>query len=86
MTFAKRRKIIKAFIKNQLSYWQLARMFCQRQTDLQINHLPERALTAVYNDEVNPFEELLQKERPGTIHKINIKYQLQSYLKLKAIS
>ena len=86
MTFAKRRKIIKTFVKNQISYWQLVRTFCQRQTSLQINHLHERALTTVYNDEVSPFSELLQKERSGTIHKINIKYQLQSYLKLKAIS
>lgn len=33
MTFAERRKIIKAFMKNHFSFWQFVRMFCERQTN-----------------------------------------------------
>ena len=35
----------------------------ERQTNARINHIHERVLTAVYNKETTPFEELLGKDR-----------------------
>ena len=58
MTFPQRRNIMKAFIESQFGYFSLVWMFCGRQTNARINHIHERALRAVYNDEVSPFEEL----------------------------
>ena len=48
-------------------------MFCGRQTNARINHIHERALRAVYNDEISPFEELLGRDKSETIHRRNIK-------------
>ena len=62
MTIAQRRNIMKAFIESQFGYCPLVWMFCGRQTNARINHIHERALRAVYNDEVSPFEELLGRE------------------------
>ena len=42
-------------------------------TDARINHMHDRALWAVYKDEMILFLELLQKDRSGTTHQINIK-------------
>ena len=58
MTFGQRRNIMKAFIESQFGYCPLVWMFCGRQTNARINHIHERALRAVYNDEISPFEEL----------------------------
>ena len=48
-------------------------MFCGRQTNARINHIHERALKAVYNDEVSPFEELLRRDKSETIYQRNVK-------------
>ena len=73
MTFAQRRNIIKAFIESQFGYCPLAWMFCERQTNAQINPIHERAVRAVYNDEISPFEELQGRDKSETIHRRNIK-------------
>ena len=59
MTFVQWRNIMKAFIESQFGYCPHVWMFCGRQTNASINHTHERALRAVYNDEISPFEELL---------------------------
>ena len=58
-------------------------MFCGRQTNARINHIHERALRAVYNDEISPSEELLGTDKSETIHRRNIKILAADLLKLK---
>ena len=64
---------MKAFIESQSGYFPLVWMFCGRQTNARINHIHERTLRAVYNDEIRPFEELLWRDKSETIHWRNIK-------------
>ena len=86
MTFAQKRNIMKAFIESQLGYCPLVLMFCGRKSNARINHVHERAVRAVYNDEVGPFEELLGRDKSETIHRKNIKILAADYLKLKMAS
>ena len=86
MTFAQKRNIMKAFIESQLGYCPLVLMFCERQSNARINHVHERAVRAVYNNEVGPFEELLGRDKSETIHRKNIKMLAADYLKLKMAS
>ena len=67
MTFGQRRNIMKAFIESQFGYCPLVWMFCGRQTNARINRIRERALRAVYNDEISSFEELLGGDKSETI-------------------
>ena len=55
MTFGQSRNIMKAFIKSQFGCCPLVCMFCGRQTNARINHIYERSLRPVYNDEISPF-------------------------------
>ena len=64
MTFGQRRNTRKAF-----GYCPLVWMFCEQQTNASINHIHERALRAVYNDEISPLEELLGRDKSKTIHR-----------------
>ena len=83
MTFGQRRNIMKAFIESQFGYCPLVWMFCGRQTNARINHIHERALRAVYNDEISPFEELLGRDKSETIHRRNIKILAAELFKIK---
>ena len=47
-------------------------MFCGRQTNARINHIHERALRTVYNDEKSLFKELLRRDKSETIHRRNM--------------
>ena len=73
---------MKVFIESQFGYWPLVWMFWRRQTHARINHVHERALRAVHNDEVSPFEKLLKKDKSETIHQRNIKVGLQPSKKI----
>ena len=66
LTFAQRKNIMKAFIESQFGYCPLVK-FCGRQTNARINHILDRALKAVYNDEISPFEELLGRDKSEAI-------------------
>ena len=83
MTFGERRNIMKAFIESQFGYCLLIWMFCGRQTNARINHILERALRAVYNDEISPFEELLERYKSETIPRRNIKILAAELFKIK---
>ena len=48
-------------------------MLCQRSSNTRINHLHERALIFVYNDNESTFEDLLKKYNPVSIHYKNIR-------------
>ena len=50
MSFEQRRTLMKSFIEFQFGYCPLEWMFCGRKSNNCINHLHERALRNVYND------------------------------------
>ena len=47
-------------------------MFCQRSSNIWINHIHERALRIVYNDNESTSEDLLKKANSVSIHHKNI--------------
>ena len=72
MTIERRRMLLKAFIESQFSYFHLVWMCCNRSCNNRINHLHERALSIVYDDNVSSFEDLLQRDQSVSIHYGNI--------------
>ena len=73
LSLERRRTLMKAFIESQFAYCPLIWMFCQRSSNTRINHLHERALRNVYNDNESTFEDLLKKDNPVSIHHKNIR-------------
>ena len=51
---------MRAFVKCKFGYCPLVWMFCSRQENTLTNHLHERALRIVYNDNESTFENLLE--------------------------
>ena len=49
---------MKSFIESQFVYCPLVWMCCDKTSDNRINHLHERALRTVYNNNVSTFEKL----------------------------
>ena len=68
-----RRTSMKAFIKSQFAYCPLIWMFFQRSTNTRINHLHERAVRIVYNDNESTFEDFIKKDNSVSIHHKNIR-------------
>ena len=64
---------MKAFIESQFAYCPLIWMFCQRSANTRINHLHERALRIVNNDNESTFEDLLKKDNSVSINHKNIR-------------
>ena len=64
---------MKAFIESQFAHCPLIWMFCQRSPNSRINHLHERALRIVYNDNDSSFEYLLKEENYVSIYHKNIR-------------
>ena len=64
LPFYKKRILLKAFIESQFSFCPLLWMFCTRKLNRKINHIHERALRLVYDDQDSSFEELLMKDIP----------------------
>ena len=73
MTIECRRMLMKAFIESQFSYCPLVWMCFNRICNNHINHLYERALKIVYNDNVSSFEDLLQRDKSASILHRNIR-------------
>ena len=73
MSLERRRTLMKSFIESQFGYCSLVWMFCGRNSNNPINHLHERALRIVYNDNQSCFENLLRKDRSVSIHHRNIR-------------
>ena len=48
-------------------------MFCQRSSNIQINHLHEGALRIVYKNNESTFENFLKKDNSVSIHHKNIR-------------
>ena len=74
---------MKAFIESHFGYFPIVWIFCGRQTNARINHIHKRALRAVYNEVVSPFEELRGRDKPETIHQGNIKIFAAESFKIK---
>ena len=58
-------------------------MFCGGKSNNRINHLHERALRTVYNDNQSFFENLLRKDRSVSIHQRNIRSFAVEIYKIK---
>ena len=58
-------------------------MYCQRSSNTRINHLHERALRMVYNDNESTFEDLLKKDNSVSIHHKNIRLLAIELYKVK---
>ena len=58
-------------------------MFCGRQANARINYIHQRALRAVYNNQISPFEELLRRDKSETIQRRNIKILAAELFKIK---
>ena len=63
MTTERRRILKKALIESYFGYYPLVWTCCNRNCNNRINHLYERALRIVYNDNVSSFEDLLQRDQ-----------------------
>ena len=61
-----------SFFISQFDYWLLVWMCHSRLMNNKVNRLHEKCLRIVYSDKTSPFEELLDKDRSVTIHKINL--------------
>ena len=72
MSLERRRTLMKSFIESQFGYCPFVWMFCGRKSNNRINHLHERALRIVYNDNQSSSENLLSKDRSVSIHDRNI--------------
>ena len=65
--------VVSTFIESQFAYCSLIWIFCQRSSNIRINHLHERALRIVYKDNELTFEDLLKKDNSVSIHHKNIR-------------
>ena len=67
----------------QFVYSPLVWMSCDKTSDNRINHLHERALSTVYNENVSTFEKLLEKYNFVTIHVRNLRILATELYKTK---
>ena len=75
--------LIESFYWIVVSYCPLIWIFCQRSSNTRINHLHERALRIVFNDNESTFEDLLQKDNSVSIHRKNIRLLCIELYKVK---
>ena len=68
MSLERRSLLIKSFIESPLVW-----MCCDKTSDNRINHLHERALRTVYNDNVSTSEKLLEKDNSVTTYVRNLR-------------
>ena len=66
-------RLMKPFIESQFAYCPLIWMFCQRSSNTRINHLHERVLRIVYDDNESTFEDLLKNDNSASFHHKNIR-------------
>ena len=83
MSLERRRVLMKSFIESQSAYCPLVWMCCDKTSDDRINHLRERALRIVYNDNVSIFEKSLEKDNSVTIHVRNLRILATELYKTK---
>ena len=59
---------MKTFVESQFGYCPLIWMFHSRKVNYKINHLQERSLRIVYNDNITSFEDLRKNDNSFKIH------------------
>ena len=74
---------MKAFIESQFAYCPFIWTFCERKTNAHTNHIHERALCAVYNDEIIPSAELLGKGKSEAMYQRHFKILTAELFKIK---
>ena len=74
---------MKVFLESQIAYCPLISMFCQRSSNIRINHLHERVFRIVYNDKETTYEDLLKKSNSVSIHHKNIRLLVIELYKVK---
>ena len=74
---------MKSFLESQSAHCPLVWMCCDKTSDNRINHLYERALRTVYNDNVSTFEKLLEKDNFVTNHVRNLRILATELYKTK---
>ena len=72
MSLKRRRTFMKSFIESQSGYCPLVWIFCGKKSNNRVNHLHERALRIVSNDNQSSFENLLWEDHSVCIHHRNI--------------
>ena len=70
MSFEKIKILLKAFVESQFGHCPLAWMFHSRRANSKVNHIHERALCIVYNNNVLSFVELLELHKSFKLHHI----------------
>ena len=68
MSFEKIKILLKAFAEPQFGCCSLAWMFHSRRENSKVNHIHERALCIVYNNNVLSFAELLELHKSFKLH------------------
>ena len=80
----KKKILMNAFIESQFSYCPLVWMFCHsRRLNNRINHIHERGLRIVYEDNTSTFEELLKMNNSVSIHHRNVQLVAVEMFKVK---
>ena len=72
LTFYQERILIKAFFEFQFRYCSLTWMFHSRKSNNKINLLHERVVRMIYDEQISPFQELLDKDNSFTVRHFNI--------------
>ena len=72
MSLKKKKLLMNAFITSQFNYYPLVWMCHSRAQNTRINKIHERALRIVYNDDISPFQDLLEKSGTVSIHCRNL--------------
>ena len=68
MSVSKKKKLVSSFFSSQFNYCPLN----SRIINNKINHLHERCLRLLYEDELSSFEKLLEQDKSVTIHTRNL--------------
>ena len=72
MNLTKRKLLVNSFFTSQFNYCPLVWMSHNRTINNKINHLHERCLRIVYNDNKSSFQELLDNYKDVTIRVKNV--------------
>ena len=63
-----KRTVMESFSESQFGHCPLVWMFYSRGVNNKINHMHKRGLRIIYEDNISPFEELLEKDGSYSIH------------------
>ena len=72
MSLKKKKLLMNAFITSQFNYCPLVWMCHSRALNTRINKIHDLALRIVYNDDISPFQDLLEKSGTVSIHHRNL--------------